>query len=207
MEITLTQLGKRFQREWIFKDLSLSIPAGSRIAVIGPNGSGKSTLLKVVSGAVPATQGEIHYRHNGQVLALELAYKQLSFAAPYLELIDAFSLREMLEFHFTFKQKRFSLSIQEMAEKMMLENAINKPIRFFSSGMRQRLKLGLCFFSAGSLLLLDEPTTNLDTRGSAWYLQLIDEMPADLSILVASNQENEYRFCKEKINILDYKTT
>jgi ABC-type multidrug transport system ATPase subunit len=86
-----------------------------------------------------------------------------------------------------------------------LENAVNKQIRNYSSGMRQRVKLAQSIFSDVPVVLLDEPCTNLDAAGIQLYHQLINEYCKNRMVIVSSNDEVEYRFCNEKLNINDYK--
>ncbi len=86
-----------------------------------------------------------------------------------------------------------------------LQNATNKQIRYYSSGMKQRLKLAQAFFSNTPILLLDEPTTNLDADGIALYHQLIKNYTADKLVIVSSNDKQEYEFCEEVIGIGEYK--
>jgi len=164
LSVKLEGAGKKFQREWIFRNLSLELTQGSKTAIIGSNGSGKSTLIKCLSSQMPLTEGKLSFIHKEKELAMEDVYKYLTICAPYLDLPEEFSLNELLNFHFKFKALSRGLNIQQLTEILYLENAVNKPINIFSSGMKQRLKLGLCFFSDSPLMLLDEPTSNLDKR-------------------------------------------
>lgn len=179
--------------------------SGKAYAVTGPNGSGKSTFLKTLSGAVPATEGNIIFELDGKIIEPDVWPHYISFAAPYLELIEEFTLEELLRFHFSFKETSFPASFEELAGKMHLESALGKEIKFFSSGMKQRLKLGLAFFSDSPVLLLDEPTSNLDNMGINWYLDRITEVKNDRLLLICSNQQYEYQFCENIIDITDYK--
>ena len=86
-----------------------------------------------------------------------------------------------------------------------MEKSKNKLIRYFSSGMKQRVKLALAFCADTPLLMLDEPTANLDAQGSNWYLQLIEQFAAGRLTIICSNQPNEYAFCKNRLNLLDFK--
>ena len=108
---------------------------------------------------MPLTNGKLSFIWKKKELAIEEVYKYLTISAPYLDLPEEFSLKEFLNFHFKFKSPQEGLNIQQLIEIMYLENAVNKPINYFSSGMKQRLKLGLCFFSDSPLMLLDEPTS------------------------------------------------
>lgn len=205
LEIKLTEAGKRYQYEWIFKNLSLQIPPASKVAVTGSNGSGKSTFLKCLAGQIPLTEGSVNYRMNEQPVAADNYYGLLAISAPYLELPEEFTLRELLAFHFKFKDKIEGVDLADMPKIMYLENSLNKQIQFFSSGMKQRLKLGLCFFSDVPLLLLDEPVSNLDQKGIRWYQDLVEEYGSRKTIFVCSNDPREYGYCEQTINIEHYK--
>lgn len=205
MEVLLQNISKRFQYEWIFKNLNLSIPSGSHWAITGSNGSGKSTLLKCISGIQPITEGKILYQLAGTDIAAEDVYRHIVISAPYLELPEEFTLTEFLKFHFGFKKAKPNLSLQQMVETMYLNGQENKTISQFSSGMKQRLKLGICFFSQANLILLDEPTSNLDERGVNWYLHLIQHFSQNATIFVCSNDKREYGFCNDRIEIEAFK--
>ncbi|EON76249.1 ABC transporter, ATP-binding protein [Lunatimonas lonarensis] len=132
-------------------------------------------------------------------------YRQLALSAPYLELPEEFTLIEFLRFHFRFKSLKNGISIEDAVQYMYLEKSTEKTIQHFSSGMKQRLKLGMCFFSACPLLLLDEPTSNLDERGVQWFQGLVADFGNDKSIIVGSNDPREYQFCTEKVAIENFK--
>ena len=206
MKITLSNTGKRFNREWIFRHCSYEFHSGKSYAITGPNGSGKSTLLQVIAGAILHNEGTIEFTDGQRTTDNEQHYTYISIAAPYLELIEEMTAKEMLEFHSTFKPLIQSLSIKEMFRIVGLENAINKQLRYFSSGMKQRLKLAQAFFSNTSILLLDEPTTNLDADGIALYQSLISNYTKDKMVIVSSNVKQEYDFCEEVIEIGKYKS-
>ncbi|MEX2594464.1 MAG: ATP-binding cassette domain-containing protein [Anditalea sp.] len=205
LEIKLSEAGKRYQYEWIFKNLSLHIPSRAKIAITGSNGSGKSTFLKCLSGQIPFTEGKGAYSFNEKPVQESDIYKLLTISAPYLELPEEYTLKELLDFHFKFKNVVSGLDIQEISKIMYLETSLNKQILYFSSGMKQRLKLGLCFFSDVPLLLLDEPVSNLDQKGIAWYLDLIQNYGTDKTIFICSNDPREYSFCDQILHIENYK--
>lgn len=207
MTISLSNTGKRYNREWIFRHCNYSFNSGKSYAITGPNGSGKSTLLQVIAGATLHNEGTIEYNNGtaGQLITNEQHYANISIAAPYLELIEEMTSKEMLVFHSKFKPLIQSLPIEDMLQLVGLENAINKQIRYFSSGMKQRLKLAQAFFSYTPILLLDEPTTNLDADGIALYQTLISNYTKDKLVIVSSNVKQEYDFCEEVIEIGIYK--
>jgi len=203
--VRLLDVGKRFNREWIFRHCSYEFTSGKSYAITGPNGSGKSTLLQVIAGATLHNEGSITFNNRQQITDTEKHYTCISIAAPYLELIEEMTAKEMLEFHSKFKPLMQSLSVEDMLQTVGLEKAINKQIRYYSSGMKQRLKLAQAFFSNSPVLLLDEPTTNLDADGIALYHTLIGNYTKDKLVIVSSNVKQEYDFCEEVIEIGNYK--
>jgi ABC-type multidrug transport system ATPase subunit len=204
MQINLSNLGKRYNYEWIFRNLTYTLESGTSYAILGHNGSGKSTLLTVLAGHNLHSEGEITYLVDGTPLAPERAYRQLSLTAPYLELVEEFTLQEMIGFHTRFKPLRGNLSHQELIERMGLQKSRNKYVKDFSSGMKQRLKLGLAIYSDTQLLILDEPTTNLDQEGIAWYQEHVEQNKQGRLIVVGSNIVHEYSFCEHRLYITDY---
>ncbi|MXV49735.1 ATP-binding cassette domain-containing protein [Pedobacter sp. HMF7647] len=205
MEIVLENIGRRFNREWIFRGISQTFIQGDSYAILGPNGSGKSTFLQVLSGSLSESEGKITYRRNDVEISTDHIFHSLSIAAPYLELIEEFTLSELIDFHFKFKAYVPGFDRGRLIELLGFERAKNKNIRFFSSGMKQRTKLALAMASDTPVLLLDEPTSNLDKEGLKWYHMLIQQFTANRLLIICSNQENEYDFCGSCLNIADYK--
>jgi ABC-type multidrug transport system ATPase subunit len=204
MRITLIDAGKRFNRDWIFRHLSYEFSTGHSYAITGPNGSGKSTLLQSIAGAIGISEGAIGYAHPEDIPA-EHAYRHLSLAAPYLQVIEEMTVTEFLQFHAAFKPLLPGHPAGEIIRRVGLENAAHKQIRYYSSGMKQRVRLAQAFFSDTPVVLLDEPCTNLDADGIALYQQLIREYTLDRLVVVSSNDRQEYEFCEEKIDIRDYR--
>jgi len=197
--LSLTNVGKRYNREWIFRGVNYEFRSGKRYAITGPNGSGKSTLLQVIGGALMHNEGTIQY--NADVSGVP--YQQISIAAPYLELVEEMTAKEMLNFHAQFKS--LVSPINEILQKVGLAEAANKQLRYFSSGMKQRLKLAQAFFSDTPILLLDEPATNLDADGMALYHRLINDHTNNRLVIISSNDKQEYDFCEEIVEIGQYK--
>ncbi len=202
MKIHLDHISKRFGKQWIFKKLSHQIESNVSMAICGRNGSGKSTLLKIISGYNTATSGKITYELDGQSIQLEDQITTVNYAAPYQHLLEELTLSEHLEFHFQFKENLISHT--EIIERVGLKGAQDKFVGDFSSGMKQRLKLGLALFSKGSLLLLDEPTSNLDEQGIAWYKEEILKKKGRCTIIIASNLRYEYDFVDDQLTITDF---
>lgn len=157
-------------------------------------------------GSLTPSEGKLTYQVGGNTLAVEDIYQHISMAAPYVELIEEFSLNELIAFHFQFKS--YLPGMDETAIKEWLgfeKHILDKEIRYFSSGMKQRVKLVLACCSSSSLLFLDEPTSNLDKAGEQWYLQLLEACSKDRLVIIGSNQEHEYAICNEYLEIMDYK--
>ena len=206
MRIVLDNIGKRYNREWIFRKVSLELSSETSYVIEGGNGSGKSTFLQLVSGYYLPSEGTINYFKNKEEIANDMVFKSVSIATPYLDLYEDFTLPELLSFHFDFKKPIDNLSSKEIQEILYLDHVTNKPIKYFSSGMKQRVKLGLAILADTSLLLLDEPISNLDKKAINWYGQLIGKYKRDRLILVCSNKiEEESFFCTENIKIEDFK--
>lgn len=203
--ITATDLSKRFNREWIFRRLTYRFLPGHTYAITGPNGSGKSTLLQVLWGQMPQTSGSLQYQKGANDLPDEDVFQYISIATPYMDLIEEFTLLEMVNFHFTLKKLRSGLRKEDLLARMYLEEASGKQLVNFSSGMKQRLKLALTFYTEADIYFLDEPGTNLDKRAFEWYLQELGQLPQQSLVFIASNNSDEYPQHAVTVNILDFK--
>ncbi len=205
MEIILKDIGKRYLYEWIFKKIDFHFQPQHRYAILGNNGSGKSTFLKILSGHLSPTKGTIQHHQNQQAFDTDDLYKQISFAAPYIDLIEEFTLEEAIRFHQRFKNFRNNLTTESFLELIELTEATQKEIRFFSSGMKQRLKLGLAICSDTTLLLLDEPTSNLDKKSIAWYNGFLNQFADNRLVIIASNEKRDIADCTMQLDITNYK--
>ena len=224
VQIKLDDVGKRFRYEWIFRNLSTTFEGGKTYALLGSNGSGKSTLMKILSGHLSPSAGKVAFTIDEKKQDEDNIYKHISYAAPYVELIEELTLTEMIQFHIKFKplskgvlSDSKTLTVNGLIEILNFDKSRHKEIRFFSSGMKQRLKLALAICSDSPILLLDEPTTNLDAQGVAWYRQLMSRFTVSEGNLdsfgkegnrltiIASNIEHDYDFCDKMLNIEDFK--
>lgn len=205
--VSLKDAGKRYNREWIFRHLDAGFISGRSYAITGPNGSGKSTLLQAIAGSMEINEGSIQFMFEGreEPAAPENIFQSLAIVAPYLELIEEMTAKEFLQFHSSFKPMLAGLTVEEMVAKVGIENALHKQIRYYSSGMKQRLKLAQAIFADVPVLLLDEPCTNLDAAGYELYHTLIENYCADKLVIVSSNDRQEMDFCRERISIMDFK--
>jgi ABC-type multidrug transport system ATPase subunit len=205
MTISLSDAGKRFNRDWIFRHFNYTFESGKTYAITGPNGSGKSTLLQVLSGGMYINEGKCEWSIVNAEIQPEKVYNHISICAPYLEVVEEMTLREFLEFHQQFKPFIPGITTDAIINILGLEKAVNKQIRNYSSGMKQRVKLAQCIFSDTAIVLLDEPCTNLDTTGIELYHSLITSYCKNRLVVVSSNDEVEYGFCGERVEIMNFK--
>ena len=206
MTITLNNIGRRFNRDWIFRGINHTFTSGESYAILGPNGSGKSTLLQILNGSLSPSIGTIDFEFQEKQIEIDKVFQHLSLAAPYLELIEEFTLSEMVDFHFKFKTYKDGVDKNHLISLLNLPKSEHKLIKYFSSGMKQRLKLILAFCADTPMLMLDEPTSNLDHQGVDWYLSLVEQFATGRLTIICSNQEHEYGFCKQRLSISDYKS-
>lgn len=205
MQIALSNVSKRYRYEWVFKKINFTFESGEAYAITGPNGSGKSTLMRVLSAYLSPTKGTIQHYLATRKIEGERVYQHITYAAPYVDVIEEMTLYEQLQFHQKFKPFLTDITIEEILSLLAFQKGKNKQISHFSSGMKQRLKLALALCSKSSLILLDEPTTNLDRQGVDWYLNLVEQYKRDRTIIVASNVEEDYQFCDRLLDIIQYK--
>ncbi len=214
ISISLNNIGKKFNREWIFRNLNYHILANDKLVILGGNGSGKSTLLQIISGFVSPNEGTIEASQPSQTVKQPIINQQssilnpqhISFASPYIQLIEDFTLTEIIEHSSLFKPFINKLSTTQIIEMIELSHAKNKFIKQFSSGMKQRLKLGLAILADTPLLLLDEPVSNLDKNAIEWYKNLILNYTTNRTVIVCSNAiTQEHFFCTKQLNVSDFK--
>jgi ABC-type multidrug transport system ATPase subunit len=204
MELSLQKLSKAFNQKTVFKNLNLDIPSGSHLAIQGSNGSGKSTLLKIISGGLLASEGVIRYSLKGKPVSEDRVYQYVHLVAPYNTVIEELTLPELFRLH----QKLGCLpeyeSYKAWRDQLQYPFHPDHRIKTFSSGMKQRVKLGLTMLDSRPLILLDEPGTNMDAQGKAWLLRLIAGLKPDQTLIMASNEISELALCTSMLNVEDY---
>jgi len=204
--IELKQIGKRYRKDWIFRNVDLVFQSNKSYVIQGPNGSGKSTFLKLCASYLSPTKGSVNFFVNNKEIAENDISGHITLAAPYMELPEEFTPLEILDFHLGFKRFYDDLSKTDFLNLIDLHHAKDKPLNKFSSGMKQRMKLGLAIISQSEMLFLDEPAINLDAKGIELYKSLIEKYHHDRIILVCSNNiKDEFEFCDKAIDVSDYK--
>jgi ABC-type multidrug transport system ATPase subunit len=189
MRVRLEQAGKRFEGRTIFRNADFEFGPGDRCLISGPNGAGKSTFLKLVAGYLRPSEGTVEHLIDGSSIDAEQAYRYIAMAAPYLRFPSDLSVMENIWTWERFRSLR--LPAEEVPGMVKLEEAKHRPVRELSSGMEQRLKLGIAFASHTPLLLLDEPLTNIDAEGRELYHHLLEKEADDRGILVCSNDPDQ----------------
>ena len=205
VKIEAQSISKRFGRHWIVYNFSYSFNPGDAVAISGPNGSGKSTLLKLLSGQLLPSDGKLMFSANGKPVDDDELYQRISLAGPYVELIDELSGLEALDFHRKLRGFRQNLSQEVLWERIGWAKRIHKQtLSSYSSGMKQRLRILLALATNAQVVFLDEPTSNLDAEGVAWYQQLVEDWLGDRTLIVASNEQRDFVKCTRFITQADW---
>ena len=200
MEILVRNLSKKFRQEFVIRDFNYSFQSGNSYALTGPNGSGKSTLLQLIAQFTLPNAGSV------EMLGIDPAsvYSQITYAAPYVELIEEYTLEEHLHILIKNNYLPASITLEFLEEFIDLQPGRTKLIKNYSSGMRQKIKLGFALLSERPVLLLDEPTTNFDEKAKEWFFDKLKNQREKL-LIIASNEGREIDFCTESISISDFK--
>lgn len=201
MTISLEKVSHRYSKRWVFKDFNYKFKPGIPYVLKGPNGSGKSTILQIAAGMIVPSRGEVQYKDEGQYIDPEDIGIKTSFCAPYMDLFDEFTVKEMIDFHFNLKRPVPDLDFEQQYAHSGLLPHKKTFIKDLSSGLQQRLKLFLSLFSESKALFLDEPASNLDSQGIRWYLDNIKHLFERKIVIIASNDEREHPFSCQLLTI------
>ncbi|MEP0986986.1 ATP-binding cassette domain-containing protein [Ekhidna sp.] len=192
MTITGENIGKKYGRNWIFRDQDFEMNSGISTAITGKNGAGKSTLLQVIAGYLTPSKGEILVNDT----KIDDSDHSSVFIGPYTEIIEEFTLEEFLNFHGKFKKAR--CNPKEMADSASLP--LKKLIGEFSTGMKQRTKLITAFFYKNDVIFMDEPTSNLDEEGFIWWENNLEKLKNQI-LVIASNDKREIELCENRLDL------
>ncbi len=187
--ITLKQVGKRHGRQWVLRQVDLTVPAGSIQALLGANGSGKSSLLRIMCAFDRPSEGEISWTAQDEPLGAMDVPTHMAYCAPDQGLIADLDVGEHIALHQRLRRPMPGTSPGEVLELSLLADRGNVRVRDLSSGMRQRLALALAFTTDARALFLDEPTSHLDRTGKAWYQALVSDWRRGRTLIVASNHD------------------
>lgn len=189
--LQLQHIGKRFQGKWLFRELTFTLQQGEQLALLGMNGAGKSTLMRIIAGQLTPTEGKVVMISGKKRISHDFFYPFVSWTSPAMQLYPDLTLKEHIDLHFQLKNCLLPTPT-DMIDLLQLQKDADKKLRFYSSGMLQRVKVGLALFSQSQILLLDEPTANMDTENAQRILDLIQTYVGNRVYLLASNLEREY---------------
>lgn len=205
MQIESAHIAKRYGNTVVLRDFSLRIQSGEKWHIAGSNGKGKSTLMQMLAAFITPDKGRIDFHLlNGQTLDASRVYSHISITTPYTDLITDFTLSEQMEFHFRFKKLLFTKEeFDAWISRSKLDIALNRPLGQLSSGMKQKAKLLLCLSVESECIFLDEPCSNLDADGKAFYRELVErrmQFPATW-IVCSNNLPEEHFFCTHTLDL------
>lgn len=200
MRIELIEISKRYTHVWVLKKVSHVFPSGGIYGIKGSNGSGKSTIMQIISGQLSPTLGKIDYISE-KPLSSDEVHSNISFAAPYITPLENLSLKETFDFHRSFRRFKNDLSFDAFCETLEYPYKKDQLIKYYSSGMAQRLSLALTVLSESELILLDEPTSYLDEEAKQWYYNLLKEYRMNTTTIISSNDQNDLTECSSFITL------
>jgi ABC-type multidrug transport system ATPase subunit len=200
ISLKISNLRKEFDRRPVFKNLDFSLTNNDSISITGRNGSGKSTLIKVLANVYTQTSGNIELSLDGKKVERQFYYKYLGFVSPYLNLYDEFTGYENL--HFVTKVRGLKPEgIDDVLTRVGLYERRHDHVKIYSSGMKQRLKIAFSIIHSPLILMLDEPTSNLDAEGIKTVDGIAEEYKSGKILIIATNDEHEKNLCKGEINL------
>ena len=205
MIIELENISKRYTDQWILKNVNFRFSKNNIYGIRGPNGSGKSTLLKIISGYLSPTSGQVRYLNDeGSSITRVNIYKMCSMWSPHVALLSHLTIREMIEYHFTFKRIRNGIEISSLIDSIGFASIGQQRINSLSSGQAQRLGLALSLYADSSLLLLDEPSSYLDDSTELWLQNMIQDFSKNRIVIISSNEARDMLHVKKFLDIQDY---
>jgi heme exporter protein A len=204
--LKIDSVSKVFGRRLIFKDISIEYNHCGIFGIAGPNGSGKSTLMKIIAGLLSSSHGKVYHSANSKKISPEKLHNYIGFVSPYLILYDEFSAEENIYFLSKIRGIDFNKNKSDfLFNELNLCDRKNDLLKTYSSGMKQRMKFILALIHTPQLLILDEPSSNLDDKGKEKINELIKEKSKSNIILIASNEEHDLSLCSSILELNKYK--
>ena len=201
IELSGNKLTKVFNRRMIFEDISFSLRHQNTLLISGPNGSGKSTLVKMISGVLTPTKGEVRVTLEGED-ALPSLHSIIGLVSPYLQMYDEFTARENLQFFLAARGLRnLEPEIQPLLEQLQLKGRLDEPVRTFSSGMKQRVKYAFALIHHPPILILDEPMSNLDVKGTELVKEIMRRQRQEGVLIVATNDVTDVETFDQRVDL------
>ena len=204
--LSADSINKTFGRRLIFKNISFKLNLSTIFGISGPNGSGKSTLVKIVANIISPSAGRIIHNLNGSEIKPGKLHNHIGLVSPYLVLYDEFTAYENLNYFSEIRGISFNKErVDSLLNKFLLFNRRNDLVKTYSSGMKQRLKFIFALMHSPQLIILDEPTSNIDDEGKEVVYELVKEEGNKNIVIIASNEKSDLSLCSEIIDLNDYK--
>jgi heme exporter protein A len=204
--LSADSINKTFGRRLIFKNISFKLNLSTIFGISGPNGSGKSTLVKIIANIISPSAGRIIHNLNGSEIKPGKLHNHIGLVSPYLVLYDEFTAYENLNYFSEIRGISFNKErVDSLLNKFLLFNRRNDLVKTYSSGMKQRLKFIFALMHSPQLIILDEPTSNIDDEGKEVVYELVKEEGNKNIVIIASNEKSDLSLCSEIIDLNDYK--
>lgn len=201
IELNVSKLNKRFGNNLVLNNIDVNA-ASCVLGVAGSNGSGKSTFLKCISGLLKPTSGQVNWSANGTPIKEENIKKSIGFAAPYIQYYEELTILENLNFIIDLNETQDHLSIDELLDRVGMKSFSEKLYGELSTGQQQRVKLAGALIHKPSILILDEPGSNLDEKGRKIIEEIVSEHKKLRGMVVlASNQQHELDMCDNILHL------
>lgn len=193
MQIKITNISKKYLKKKVFSGLSWVLEAGNSYVITGPNGSGKSTLIRIIAGLERPSAGAVVYKRNEKLLEKAEIRKITGVISPDLNLYSRLTPFENLQFIASLRALKLDRNeIISAIKKVGLAADLHRPVSTFSTGMRQRLKISFALLHKPLVLLLDEPSANLDQAGRNLLNEIVAEhLTMGGLIILATNDQGE----------------
>ncbi|PHQ94992.1 MAG: ABC transporter ATP-binding protein [Marinosulfonomonas sp.] len=198
--LLIENVGKNYGPLETVTDVSLTIEAGERVALLGHNGAGKTTLMRMILGLTPVSSGSI--RVLGSAPGSRAARAAIGFLPESVAFHGALSGREQLRHFARLKTVRMNV-VDDLLDRVGLTDAADRKIRTYSKGMRQRIGLAQALLGTPKLALLDEPTSGLDPILRHKFYDIVQEL-ADhgTAVLLSSHALTELETRTDRIAIM-----
>lgn len=203
-KIKASSVCKKFNERSVLKNIHFEISSGQSLAITGHNGSGKTTLVRIISGLISPSEGSVQYYQNSNPIEPENIHFFIGLVGPYLQLYHNLTALENLTFFSKIRGLGSNRSkILELMALMGLKGRELDHIKNYSSGMLQRLKYAFALLHEPEILLVDEPTSNLDVAGSAIVYDILKQQMESKILIVATNNPEESRLGQKRIHVGD----
>ena len=202
MKLSVEKISKNFAEKKILRDISFELSPGMSAAIVGPNGSGKTTLVRIICGLIRPSSGEVKYIEDNKQILAEDSYFKIGFVGPYLELYEELTALENIMFFA--KMKRVPNAIEKFStlmNRLNLNGREDDQVKTYSSGMRQRLKYVFALIGDPEILILDEPTSNLDTDGIDRVYDIMNDQKKNNILLLATNDQMDLKYGDFKVEV------